>query len=112
MQIETLKMFCDLAETASFTKAAQMSAVTQSAISQQITSLERQFKGPLVERSKKNFRLTREGQVLYEFSKQILGTYDALQSNFQEIKHIILGHIRIAAIYSIGLLYFPHYLQK
>ena len=112
MQIETLKMFCDLAETASFTKAAQMSAVTQSAISQQITSLERQFKGPLVERSKKNFRLTREGQVLYEFSKQILGTYDALQSKFQEIKHIISGHIRVAAIYSIGLHDLPPYLKK
>ena len=44
MQIESLKVFCDLAETESFTKAAQINSVTQSAVSQQISSLERQFK--------------------------------------------------------------------
>ena len=43
MQIESLKVFCDLAETESFTKAAQINGVTQSAVSQQISSLERQF---------------------------------------------------------------------
>ena len=64
MQIESLKVFCDLAETASFTKAAQINDVTQSAVSQQISSLERLFKSLLIERSKKKFRLTREGQVL------------------------------------------------
>jgi hypothetical protein len=41
MQIESLKVFCDLAETESFTKAAQINSVTQSAVSQQISALER-----------------------------------------------------------------------
>jgi LysR family transcriptional regulator, transcriptional activator of the cysJI operon len=45
MQIESLKMFCDLVETKSFTKTAQINQVTQSAISQQISSLERLFNG-------------------------------------------------------------------
>ena len=72
MQIESLKVFCDLAETESFTKAAQINLVTQSAVSQQMRSLEKQFKSILIERSKKKFRLTREGQVLYEYSKQTL----------------------------------------
>ena len=112
MQIESLKMFCDLAETESFTKAAQMSNVTQSAISQQIGALERTFKGLLVERSKKKFRLTREGEVLYDYSKQILSAYDALQSKFQEIRNIISGHIRVATVYSIGLHDLPPYLKK
>ena len=44
MQIESLKVFCDLTETESFTKAAQINGVTQSAVSQTISSLERQFK--------------------------------------------------------------------
>src|SRR5438046_1839603 len=103
MQIESLKVFCDLAETESFTKAAHINDVTQSAVSQQISSLERQFKSLLIERSKKKFRLTREGQVLYDFSKQIIQTYDALHSKLQEIKDIISGTIRVATIYSIGL---------
>jgi len=112
MQIESLKVFCDLAETESFTKAAQINHVTQSAVSQQMSSLEKQFKSLLIERSKKKFRLTREGQVLYDYSKQIIQTYEALFSRLQEIKDIISGTIRVATIYSIGLHDLPPYLKK
>lgn len=112
MQIESFKVFCDLAETESFTRAAQINNVTQSAVSQQISSLERQFKSLLIERSKKKFRLTREGQVLYEYSKQINQTYDSLHNRLQEIKDIISGTIRVATIYSIGLHDLPPYLKK
>ncbi len=112
VQIESLKMFCDLAETESFTKAAQINEVTQSAVSQQISSLERLFKSLLIERSKKKFRLTREGQVLYDYSKQIIQTYDALQNTLQEIKDIISGTIRVTTIYSIGLHDLPPYIKK
>ena len=112
MQIESLKVFCDLAESESFTKAAQINGVTQSAVSQQISSLERIFKSLLIERSKKKFRLTREGQVLYDYSKQVIGTYEALHSKLQEIKDIISGTIRVATIYSIGLHDLPPYLKK
>ena len=112
MQVESLKMFCDLAETESFTKAAQINNVTQSAVSQQISSLERVFKSLLIERSKKKFRLTREGQVLYDYSKQIIQTYESLNSKLQELKDIISGTIRVATIYSIGLHDLPAYVKK
>jgi DNA-binding transcriptional LysR family regulator len=112
MQIESLKVFCDLVETESFTKAAQINNVTQSAVSQQISSLERLFKSLLIERSKKQFRLTREGQVLYDYSKQILQTYASLDSRLQELKDIISGTIRVATIYSIGLHDLPPYIKK
>src|SRR5450759_3527025 len=112
MQIESLKVFCDLAETESFTKAAQINGVTQSAVSQQISSLERMFKSLLIERSKKKFRLTREGQMLYDFSKQIIQTYESLHSKLQELKDIISGTIRVATIYSIGLHDLPPYIKK
>jgi LysR family transcriptional regulator, transcriptional activator of the cysJI operon len=112
MQIESLKVFCDLVETESFTKAAQINKVTQSAVSQQISSLERQFKSLMIERSKKKFRLTRDGQVLYDFSKQIIQSYDSLHSRLQEIRDIISGTIRVATIYSIGLHDLPPYLKK
>ena len=94
------------------TKAAQISGVTQSAVSQQISSLERAFKSLLIERSKKKFRLTREGQVLYDYSKQIIQTYESLHSKLQELKDIISGTIRVATIYSIGLHDLPAYVKK
>jgi DNA-binding transcriptional LysR family regulator len=112
MQIESLKVFCDLAETESFTKAAQINGVTQSAVSQQISALERIFKSLLIERSKKKFRLTREGQVLYDYSKQIIQSYESLHSQLQDLKDIISGTIRVATIYSIGLHDLPPYVKK
>jgi DNA-binding transcriptional LysR family regulator len=112
MQIESLKVFCDLAETESFTKAAQINSVTQSAVSQTISALERQFRSLLIERSKKNFRLTPEGEVLYDYSKRILQSYDSLQSKLQEIENVISGDIRVATIYSIGLHVLPPYVKR
>ena len=112
MQIESLKVFCDLAETKSFTKAAQINNVTQSAVSQTISALERRFNSLLIERSKKNFRLTPEGEVFYDYSKRILQTCDALHSKLQEIEDVISGNIRVATIYSIGLHVLPPYVKK
>jgi len=112
MQIESLKVFCDLAETESFTKAAQINSVTQSAVSQQISALERTFKSLLIERSKKKFRLTREGQMLYDYSKQIIQTFESLHSKLQDLKDIISGTIRVATIYSIGLHDLPPYIKR
>jgi DNA-binding transcriptional LysR family regulator len=112
MQIESLKMFCDLVETQSFTKAAQISGVTQSAVSQQMGSLARIFKSRLVEAGKKKFWLTAEGQVLYDYSKQILQSYDSLHNQLQELKDIVSGNIRLSTIYSIGLHELPAHVKK
>ena len=112
MQFESLKVFCDLTETRSFTKAAQINSVSQSAVSQTISALERHFKSLLIERSKKNFRLTTEGEVLYHYSKEILQTYDAIHSRMQEIKHVISGDIRVATVYSLGLYDLPPYVKR
>src|SRR5512137_1871509 len=112
MQIESLKVFCDLTETESFTKAAQINGVTQSAVSQTISSLERQFKALLIERSKKNFRLTAEGEVLYDYSKRILQSHDSLRNKLQGLQGDVSGRIRVATVYSVGLHELPPYVKR
>ena len=112
MQIESLKVFCDLSETESFTKAAQINEITQSAVSQQVSALERTFKALLIERSKKKFRLTREGEILYEYAKQVINLYDSLYNRLQEVRDVVSGTIRVSTIYSIGLHDLPPYLKK
>jgi DNA-binding transcriptional LysR family regulator len=112
MQFESLKVFCDLTETESFTKTAQINSVSQSAVSQTISALEKHFNSLLIERSKKNFRLTSEGQVLYHHAKELLQIYDAIHSRMQEIRHVISGDIRIATVYSLGLHDLPPYVKR
>lgn len=112
MQIENFKIFADLVETKSFSKSAKLNGITQSAVSQQARAMERHFKTLLIDRSQKQFQLTREGQRVYESAKEILHTYDKLLSELQEMKKVISGTIRISTIYSIGLHELPPFIKK
>lgn len=112
MQLENFKVFADLVETKSFSKAAKINSITQSAVSQQTRSMERNFKTLLIDRSQKQFQLTREGMRIYETSKEILHQYDKLLSELQEMKKIISGTIRISTIYSIGLHELPPFIKR
>ncbi|MEM6823379.1 MAG: LysR family transcriptional regulator [Verrucomicrobiota bacterium] len=112
MQIESFRVFRDLVESQSFSKAAQMNDITQSAVSQQIRAMEERFHIPLIERSSKRFALTREGELLYQTSKEIIVNFDTLQHQFNEMRNIVSGNIRIATVYSIGLHELPPYLKS
>ncbi len=112
MQIENFKIFADLVETKSFSKSAKLNGITQSAVSQQARAMERHFKTLLIDRSQKQFQLTREGLRVYDSAKEILHTYDKLLSELQEMKKVISGTIRISTIYSIGLHELPPYIKK
>lgn len=112
MQLENFKVFADLVETKSFSKAAKINNITQSAVSQQARAMERNFKTLLIDRSQKQFQLTREGMRIYETSKEILHQYDKLLSELQEMKKVISGTIRISTIYSIGLHELPPFIKR
>jgi LysR family transcriptional regulator, transcriptional activator of the cysJI operon len=111
MQIETFKVFCDLVDTASFSKAAEMNRITQSAVSQQIHSLERKFKVAFIERGKKNFSVTAEGRAFLQASKDILHAYDSLSDRLLEMQTAVGGELKIATVYSIGLHELPKNLK-
>ncbi len=112
MQVQGFKVFRDLVETGSFSQAAMLNSITQSAVSQQIRSLERQFKAILIERGKKNFALTQEGRIFLDASKQILQIYDGLGSRIHEMQNLVEGVLKIGTVYSIGLHELPPYLKQ
>lgn len=105
MQIETLKVFCDLIDTQSFSQAAEMNFITQSAVSQQVRSLEEKFKRRLVERvrGRREVRLSIEGQTFYNEAQKVLEAYGQLLENVQGIQGTVTGTVRLATVYSIGL---------
>ncbi len=111
MHIENFKIFSDLVETESFSRAAKLNGITQSAVSQQLRAMEKFFSILIVDRSQKQFRLTREGQKLYESAREILYLYDKLNSELQEMKKVISGTIHISTVYSIGLHELPPYVK-
>jgi DNA-binding transcriptional LysR family regulator len=111
IHIENLKIFSDLVESESFSRAAKLNGVTQSAVSQQMRAMEKHFSTLIVDRSQKQFRLTRAGEKLYESGKDILYRYDKLRSDLQEMEKIISGTIHLSTVYSIGLHELPPYIK-
>jgi len=112
MQIQTFKVFCDLADTESFSKAAERNGITQSAVSQQVRAIEEQFQVRLIDRGRRAFCLTPEGQAFLASSRDIVGAYDELGTRMQKLQEVVSGELRIATIFSIGLHELPPYLKR
>lgn len=98
MEWQQILGFYHVARLGSFTKAAEATFRTQSALSQQIKALEEELACPLLERiGKKKLRLTAAGEKLLSFCEAILEKYEHLQEELNEIKGLRKGHLRLAA---------------
>jgi DNA-binding transcriptional LysR family regulator len=103
MQIETLKVFCDLVESKSFSRAAVRNSVTQSAVSQQVKNLESRFETQLLRRDGKSVVPTPVGRIFYERSRAILDSFEHMQLEMKSIGQDMAGSLRVATIYSVGI---------
>jgi DNA-binding transcriptional LysR family regulator len=103
MHLETLKVFCDVVETRSFSTAASQNFVTQSAVSQQIRTLEDKYGRRLLERTRGNVQLTPAGEILYQASKEIVQRYQELEARLQTLANVVAGTVRVATVHSVGL---------
>lgn len=112
MQIEMFKVFSDVVESESFSKAAEANGITQSAVSQQIRALEEKFKVTLIDRGKRGFHLTHEGEAFLEASREILHTIEDLDARLQKLRDVLEGDLRLATVFSIGLHELPPYLKR
>jgi DNA-binding transcriptional LysR family regulator len=103
MNIETLRIFCDVVQHQSFSRGAAVNEVSQSAATQSVHRLERHFGVALVDRSKRPFVLTPEGQACYEGFREVLELYDSVEARVRSLRMEIGGLVRVASIYSVGL---------
>ena len=112
MQLESLHVFSDLAETRNFTRTAERHGVTQSAISQQLAAMERELKTVLVLRTRKKFQLTPAGEACHQRCLEIVRLTMEMGKRFQQAKDTSAGTIELAACYSIGLHQLPPVLTR
>ena len=111
MHIETFQVFCDLVETTSFSEAAARNGISQSAVSQQIRALEERFKVTLLERGRRNFSVTPEGEVFLKAAQNILQAYYSIEQDLGSMRDVVAGPLTIATVYSIGFHELPPYLE-
>ena len=105
MHLRYLEMFCDAVEKRSFSRAADHLHVSQSAVSQAVQLQEKQLGVRLVDRSKRPFELTAAGKVYFEGTRDLLATFHELEDKIRSMGDRVSGRVRVAAIYSVGLLH-------
>jgi len=107
--IRSLRLFCDVVHTQSFTEAARRNYLTQAAVSQHMKALEAKFGHQLVERGRRQVRLTRAGALVLEASQEIVRRYDQLEQALTQPTSEVGGRLRVGSIYTIGLYELPRY---
>ncbi len=112
MKIDMLRLYCNVVQTNSFSRGARESGVTQSAASQSIRYLENDLGVSLLDRSKRPFTLTPQGEKFYKASRDLIEGFDRVRDEVASDKKRIEGTVRVAAIYSIGLHVMGVYMQR
>jgi DNA-binding transcriptional LysR family regulator len=107
MKVEQIKAFHKVAATGSFTKAARELFLTQSAVSQQIRTLENEIGGRLFDRSGKNIRLTGEGEVLLTYAERLFDLHEEIETLFGSLSTLQKGKIAVGATAVIGTYFMP-----
>jgi DNA-binding transcriptional LysR family regulator len=112
MHVESFRVFCDLVETGSFSEAAARNGITQSAVSQQLRTLEDRYQVLLAERGGRHFAVTAEGEVFLKAARAIAEAYDGIETELVAMRHVVAGTLTIATVYSIGFHELPPYLER
>ncbi len=112
MNLVVLKTFCDLVDSGSFSKAAEINLVSQSAVSQQVAKLERELGTQLISRGRGLVAPTEAGQAFYRGSKDILLRYESLVGEVRGAADMIGGVLRVGTIYSVGMYCLDPYVKR
>jgi len=102
MDDHKLKVFCIVAETKSFSRASEIIRLTQPAVSLQIQALEEMYGTKLFNRSGCVITLTKAGEMLYRYAKEISSLYAAVEKEIGGVTGLVKGIISVGASSTIG----------
>jgi DNA-binding transcriptional LysR family regulator len=112
MHIRFLKIYCDIVDMASFSRAAEANGVSQSNASQVVHQLEERLGVRLIDRSTRPFVLTPEGQRFHEGSRVIVQRYNDLEREVRSLQAAAAARLTVASIYSVGLAHMSRFLRE
>jgi LysR family nitrogen assimilation transcriptional regulator len=104
MDIKKLDYFVHVADLGSFTKAASLLSVAQSALSHQVRQLELELKIPLLHRNGRGVTVTDAGKRLLAHARQILMQVRRARDEMSETRDTMVGHVILGLPPSIARL--------
>ncbi|HVJ83404.1 MAG TPA: LysR family transcriptional regulator [Planctomycetia bacterium] len=103
MNVDALRVFCEVARQRSFSRAAAFMEMTQSAASQAVQQLEKELGQQLFDRSRRPPELTPPGERFFATCRDVLEQLDRAVAEMKALGSEVAGPVSVASIYSVGL---------
>jgi LysR family hydrogen peroxide-inducible transcriptional activator len=107
MELHQLRYFCAVAETGSFSRAAELSHVSQPSLSQQIMKLEGELGARLFDRLGRSVRLTDVGKTFLPRARSVLHELEVARGDVVEQKNSIGGPVSVGVIPTVAPYFLP-----
>jgi DNA-binding transcriptional LysR family regulator len=101
--LANLRLIRDVAHCQSISKAARLSAMSQSAVSQAVQEVEREISVQIFDRSTRPLTVTAAGKLYVDYCRDVLRRQEEFETSLKKLKMETDGRVRLAAIYSIAL---------
>jgi LysR family hydrogen peroxide-inducible transcriptional activator len=112
MELHQLRYFCAVAESGSFSRAAEQSHVAQPSLSQQIIKLEEELGARLFDRLGRSVRLTELGKTFLPRARAVLRELEAAKGDVVERKNFVGGPVTVGVIPTVGPYFLPRVLTS
>jgi LysR family hydrogen peroxide-inducible transcriptional activator len=107
MELHQLRYFCAVAETGSFSRAAEQSHISQPSLSQQILKLEDELGARLFDRLGRSVRLTELGKTFLPRARAVLRELEAAKGDVVEGKTFVGGPVTVGVIPTVAPYFLP-----
>ena len=112
INLDLLRVFQAVAQTGSFTRAADVVHLTQPGISKHIKQMEESFGTPLFDRSGRKATLTEAGAILFEATQGVMAIIDVAEQRIEDLKGLRGGRLRLGTSFPIGVYLLPPVLAQ
>ena len=112
INLDSLRIFQAVAQTGSFTRAADVVHLTQPGISKHIKQMEESFGTPLFDRSGRKATLTEAGAILFEATQGVMAIIDVAEQRIEDLKGLRGGRLRLGTSFPIGVYLLPPVLAQ
>ena len=109
MEFHQLRYICAIAETGSFSRAAERCRVAQPSLSQQVLKLEQDLNAKLFDRLGRSIRLTEAGRAFLPHARAILSQMEAARSSVADKSADIRGSVAVGVLPTIAPYLMPRY---
>ena len=109
MEFHQLRYVCAVAETGSFSRAAERCQITQPSLSQQVLKLEEDLGARLFDRLGRSIRVTEAGRAFLPYARSILGQMESARLSVADKNADVRGSVAVGAIPTIGPYLMPRY---